>query len=78
MAARRDPSAFGASLFEGGEIVSRIAEGTFPGAASVSDPAGFASAALAWDLEIPAGGAREVIVAVPLSADAAARPEPHQ
>ncbi len=68
------PSAFGASVFEDGEIVSRIAEGAFPAAASVADPAGLASAALAWDLEIPAGGARDVVIAVPLANGTAARP----
>ena len=69
------PSSFGATVFEDGEIVSRIAEGTFPAARSAADPAGFASAALAWDLEIPAGGSRDVVVAVPLSAGAPL-PEP--
>ena len=70
------PSAFGASVFEDGEIVSRIADRTFPTAASVADPAGFASAALAWDLEIPAGGSREVVIAIPFATETAVRPAP--
>ena len=69
------PSSFGATLFEDGEIGSRIAEGSLPTASSAADPAGFASAALAWGLEIPAGGSRDVVIAVPLSAGASL-PEP--
>ncbi|HEV2064819.1 MAG TPA: coagulation factor 5/8 type domain-containing protein, partial [Thermoanaerobaculia bacterium] len=68
------PSAFGASSFENGEIVSRLADGALPREASASDPAGFASAAFAWELEIPAGGARDVLVAVPLGAASLAMP----
>ena len=68
------PSAFGASRLEDGEIVSRLAEGALPREVSASDPAGFASAAFAWVLEIPAGGARDVLVAVPLGASSPAVP----
>lgn len=68
------PSAFGASSFENGEIVSRLADGALPREASASDPAGFVSAAFAWELEIPAGGARDVLVAVPLGASSPAMP----
>jgi hypothetical protein len=68
------PSAFWATRFEDGEIVARLAEGTFPRGASAFDPAGFASAAFAWELEIPAGGARDVIVAVPLGTESKALP----
>ena len=49
--------------------------GAFPPRRSAADPAGFASAALGWDLEIPAGGSRDVVIAVPLSAGASL-PEP--
>lgn len=68
------PSAFGASSFENGEIVSRLADGALPREASASDPAGFASAAFAWDLEIPPGGTRDVLVVVPLGASTPSLP----
>lgn len=61
-------SAFGASRFEEGEIVTRLSEGALPVTTSVSDPEGFASAAFAWKLEVPAGGARDVVIAMPLGA----------
>ncbi|MEP6470910.1 MAG: discoidin domain-containing protein [Acidobacteriota bacterium] len=60
------PDGFGASAFGGGEISSWLAEGKLPPTASVADPDGFASAAFAWDLKLPAGGSRDVVVAVPL------------
>jgi hypothetical protein len=66
------PSAFGAARFEDGEIVTRLSEGALPAATSVSDPEGFASAAFAWDLEIAAAAARDVVIAMPLGAGAAA------
>ncbi|HVQ53590.1 MAG TPA: discoidin domain-containing protein, partial [Thermoanaerobaculia bacterium] len=69
------PTSFGATLFEDGEIGSRIAEGSLPTASSAADPAGFASGALGWGLEIPAGGSRDVVIAVPLSAGSSL-PEP--
>ena len=61
------PTAFGASPLAEGEIVARLSEKDFPSAARAADPDGFASAAFAWDLEIPAGGSRDVVVAVPLA-----------
>jgi len=60
------PSAFGATAFDSGEISTWVSEGKLPPAPSATDPDGFASAAFAWDLEIPSGGARDVIVAVPM------------
>lgn len=69
------PSAFGASSFENGEIVSWLAEGALPPESSVSDPAGFASAALAWELDLPAGGSRDVLVVVPLGVSSPAPPK---
>jgi hypothetical protein len=68
------PSAFGASSFIEGEIVDRLAAGDSPKAAEASDADGFASAALAFDLEVPPGGAREVVIEVPLSNAAATAP----
>ncbi|HSN89510.1 MAG TPA: discoidin domain-containing protein, partial [Thermoanaerobaculia bacterium] len=58
------PSAFGASTFDQGSIVEHLR--SLPGRTRVSDPFGHASAALAWDLVIPGGEARDVEVAIPL------------
>ena len=60
------PSAFGASAFDGGEISTWLERGKLPPAGSAADPDGFASAAFSWDLELPAGGSRDVHVVVPL------------
>jgi hypothetical protein len=64
--ARDRPSGFGASSFDEGEISTWLAEGKLPPAESAADADGYASAAFAWDLELPAGGVRDVVVAVPL------------
>ena len=58
------PSAFGASTFDQGSIVEHLR--SLPERKRVSDPFGHASAALAWDLVIPGGEAREVALAIPL------------
>ena len=62
------PDGFGASAFDGGEISSWLVEGKLPPAASASDSDGFASAAFAWNLNLPAGASRDVVVAIPLAA----------
>ncbi len=64
------PSAFRAIAWESGEIVSRLASGGATDTTEASDPDGLASGALAWDLEIPAGASRDVVIAVPLSENA--------
>jgi hypothetical protein len=69
------PSGFGASGFDGGEISTWLAEGKVPPADSATDPDGFASGAFAWDLELAAGGSRDVFVAAPLPGAAVARPD---
>jgi hypothetical protein len=61
------PDGFGASAFDGGEISAWLGEGKLPPVGSAADLDGFASAAFAWDLELPAGGSRDVVVAVPLA-----------
>ncbi|HVG09069.1 MAG TPA: discoidin domain-containing protein [Thermoanaerobaculia bacterium] len=58
------PTAFGASTFDQGSIVEHLRK--LPKRTRVSDPFGYASAALAWDLVISGGEAREVEVAIPL------------
>ncbi|MBE0564520.1 MAG: discoidin domain-containing protein [Krumholzibacteria bacterium] len=58
---------FGAVTFAGGDVVAEHLEhGRLPGAQAVHDPFGAASAALAWDLVVPAGSSTMVDVLVPL------------
>ncbi|MEY4483098.1 MAG: hypothetical protein RL693_550, partial [Verrucomicrobiota bacterium] len=59
------PAAFGAATFEQGEITDYLADGKLPAQSSVRDDFGFASAAMRFDLSLPAGATREVFVAVP-------------
>ena len=58
----RRPSAFGASTFDGGEIVEHLRAGSLPPTQQVEDRFGAASAAFAFDL----WGAGDVVVALPL------------
>jgi hypothetical protein len=62
------PTAAGAASFDAGGIVPWIAADSLPRAAHVSDGAGHASAALAWELVLPPGGTRDVVVTVPMRA----------
>lgn len=59
------PSSFGAATFDQGEIVEHLAEGRLPERTHVSDPLGWASAALAWDLRLAPGESKEISVAIP-------------
>ena len=59
------PSAFGATPFAAGEITEHLAAGRLPAAAEAHDALGFASGALAYDLDLPAGGAQDIRVVVP-------------
>jgi hypothetical protein len=68
------PAAFGATSFDGGEISEHLRQGKIPAAASVTDPVGYASAAMAWDLAVPARGERAVEIDAPLLH---ARPHPN-
>jgi F5/8 type C domain-containing protein len=65
------PAAFGAASFDQGGIAGFLARGEVPPAARAADDLGFASGALAYDLELAPGGApgaaREVDLAVPLA-----------
>ena len=57
---------FGATRFDEGEIVSRLAAGDLPSAPTAEDPDGLASAAFVWNL--PEGASeRDVVLMVPLS-----------
>jgi hypothetical protein len=62
------PSAFGASEFDRGEISEYLARGVVPSASGVRDHAGFASAALAYDLSFVGGEEKDICVAVPFHA----------
>ncbi|MEX2190374.1 MAG: discoidin domain-containing protein [Bacteroidota bacterium] len=59
------PTAFGATAFENGDVVEYLSEGRVPPAGEARDITGFASAALEYDLTIPAGSHREIHLAVP-------------
>ena len=59
------PDAFGALAFESGSLAEILGEGRVPESETAYDPLGYASAALRYDLDLPAGGAREVWLAVP-------------
>jgi hypothetical protein len=61
------PDTLGATAFEGGDVTDWLAAGTVPPAPSAADPAGLASGALAYDLALPAGGAGEVWLELPLA-----------
>jgi len=60
------PTAFGAVAMGQGDIVEFLRRGEIPSERSVDDPHGLASAALAYDLELPPGGERTVELYVPL------------
>ena len=61
-----DPSGFGATALDQGEIVEYLRAGKLPEAQRAIDDAGFASGALAFDLELPPNDERTVQVVVPL------------
>ncbi len=71
----RAASAFGATPFDAGEISSWLARGTLPPAASVEDPAGFASGALEFSLApLAPGAAADVVLEIPFPGGAPAAP----
>jgi hypothetical protein len=59
------PSGFGAAAFEQGGVMRHLVEGSLPPRTQVRDDFAHASGALAWDLELASGAAREVEVGVP-------------
>ena len=60
------PSGFGATPFDGGEVVEHLCTGVLPAAAAALDSTGFASAAFAYRIDLGPRGEREVRLAVPL------------
>jgi len=67
------PDGAGAAGFHGGSIVDFLRRGVLPPAASVEDPAGHASGAFRYDLDLAPGGTRDILVDLPLG-DAGPRP----
>ena len=61
------PTRVGAATFDEGQVGEILLGGHVPARQQVSDPIGYASAALQYDLHLPARGSQEVIVAVPYS-----------
>ncbi|HSL71574.1 MAG TPA: discoidin domain-containing protein, partial [Longimicrobiales bacterium] len=60
------PSGFGAAPFDQGDITEWLRRGELPEASRVDDPVGHASSALAYTLDLPAGGTQDVIVVTPM------------
>jgi hypothetical protein len=63
-----DPSGFGATALDQGDILEYLHAGRLPAARHATDEAGFASGALAFKLDLPAAGERTVQILVPLRA----------
>jgi len=70
------PEAWGAAPFAQGDIVEYLAQGKLPGETAVDDPAGLASAALRYELELAPGASRDAVLAVPFYATRAAATQP--
>jgi hypothetical protein len=62
------PCEFGAAAFAHGEIPTYLARGELPRRAAVADGFGYASGALAFDLDLAAGETRDVHLAIPFGA----------
>ncbi|MDP1698409.1 MAG: discoidin domain-containing protein [Xanthomonadaceae bacterium] len=65
--ALQPPDAVIASTFDAGSVPELLYMPQPWSAAAVRDDSGFASGALRYDLDLPAGGSAEVVVAIPLS-----------
>jgi hypothetical protein len=59
------PAGFGAATFDQGNVVEILGSGTLPERVQVQDDFGFASGALAFDLDLAAGAERDVFLAIP-------------
>lgn len=59
------PATFGASTFEGGEIVEHLSRGVLPAGSSINDPRGLASAGLGYPFELDPDGSMTIAVQVP-------------
>jgi hypothetical protein len=56
---------FGTLRFDQGDIITRLATGETPSATSVIDPFGSASGVMSWELSLPPGGGRDVVITIP-------------
>jgi F5/8 type C domain len=70
-----DLDKFGAAPFDAGDVVDYLRQGRMPHATRVTDPRGFASAALAYHLPLEPGETRSVLVSIPLHGAASSRPD---
>jgi len=59
------PSDFGAVEFDGGDITDYLEDNRLPEHQTVKDHFGHASGALKYKIEVPAGGSKEIFLAVP-------------
>jgi hypothetical protein len=59
------PTHFGAAIYDQGSITDYLLEGKVPSQTEVSDPFGYASGALEYELDLPAGASREIYLAIP-------------
>ncbi len=68
------PNGFSFATFDGGEISEYLQRGktygSAPPVAKVTDPFGYASGALVWHMDLPAGGERAVDLTVPFASAA--------
>jgi hypothetical protein len=64
--AQSRPSGFGAASFDAGPITALLAGGRLPAAGSVRDSFGYASGALAFDLNLAPGAADEISLELPI------------
>jgi hypothetical protein len=71
------PTVVGVSAFDGGEIVEHLRAGAVPRETEARDAQGFASGALAYDFDLPAGRSTAFRVVVPFH-DHASAPAPNQ
>jgi F5/8 type C domain len=69
------PSGFGAAPFDAGPITERLATGRLPGLPSARDEFGYASGALAFDLDLAPGADDEVSLELPIHPGAAGSPD---
>jgi F5/8 type C domain-containing protein len=56
---------FGAATFDQGEVIEHLRVGRLPVRATVSDPTGRASGALAYELDLAPGATRDIYLAIP-------------
>ncbi|HUU82173.1 MAG TPA: discoidin domain-containing protein [Phycisphaerae bacterium] len=64
-----EPTAFGASTFARGDVVDDLLQNALPDDDVITDPHGFASAALSYAFDLGPGETRTVVLAVPFHAE---------